>query len=78
MVLFLSTASFLSYCNLLPSTKFINEYILLLFTETFLLLTTSGSAETHFSFAEPQDDQAASVQAMLPVQHDQQQTPFAC
>lgn len=43
----------------------------MLFTKTLLLLTTLGLSKNDFNFAEPQDDQAAFVRAMLPAQqHD--------
>lgn len=52
----------------LTANKICNRHML--FTKTFLLLTTSGLSENDFNSAEPQDDQAAFVQAKLPTQRD--------
>jgi hypothetical protein len=74
-------SSFLFFSNCLPG--FLPLLLLLLtltankiwkrhmlFTKTFLLLTTSGLSENDFNSAEPQDYQAAFFQAKLPTQRD--------
>lgn len=59
-----------------PANKNLKKRHIVMYQNLSVVNYLRALTETFFSFAEPQDDQAAFVQATLQEQHDQP-TPFA-